>query len=89
MGEIARFYGIVVRMYSGDWWAASSAAPPRHAEGQEVAVSLDSVQVIEGGLSRRNERLLVAWVELHLEALQWNWRALHEGERPRKIDPLR
>ncbi len=60
-----------------------------YAEGREAAVSLDTVELVNGGLSRRNERLLLARVELHLESLQWNWRALHKGERPRKIDPLR
>lgn len=89
MVEIARFYGIVVRMYSETGGQHHRPHLHAYAEGQEVVVSLDSVHIMGGGLSRRNERLLLAWVELHIEALQWNWRALHGGERPRKIDPLR
>lgn len=89
MGEIARFFGIVVRMYSETGGRHHRPHLHAYAEGMEIVVALDSVEVMNGELSRRNERLLLAWVELHLEDLRWNWAALNQGEPPRKIDPLR
>ena len=40
-------------------------------------------------LPRRQERLVLAWAELHEQELRRNWKQLQAGKRPFKIEPLR
>jgi uncharacterized protein DUF4160 len=89
MPEIARFFGIIVRMYV-------EAGEPHHLphfhaySQQEVAIyGLDPIECIAGSLPQRQQRLVEAWAELHQEELKANWRRLQEGRAPRKIEPLR
>ena len=89
MPEIARFFGIIVRMYA-------EAGEPHHRPhlhayaGESTAVlAIDGLEVIAGGLPRRQERLLLAWAELHSDELVRNWMRLQEGRPTVPIDPLR
>lgn len=65
--------------------------PHFHAYYQdEVAVfSLDSIELIAGTLPRRQQRLVVAWAELHHAELTANWERLQAGDLPLPIDPLK
>jgi len=57
--------------------------------GNEVViVSLDPIEVIAGTLPRRQLRLVMAWAEIHAEALLDDWRLLQDGRVPRPIAPL-
>jgi hypothetical protein len=87
VGEIARFYGIIVKMY---FEAGRHHRPHLHARagGSEVAVALDRVEVLAGRLSTRDERLLLASIELHLPSCS-SWEFLQSGNPPGKVDPLR
>ncbi len=87
--EIARFFGIVIRMYA-------EAGGPRHrphfhAQYHERGgvYALDNVELIAGSLPRRQEWLVLAWAELRREELIKNWGLLRAGEPPLKIEPLR
>jgi Domain of unknown function (DUF4160) len=83
---ISRFFGIVVAMFFDDH------APPhfhaRHAGGT-AKVRIDTVEVIESSLGRRQLRLVLAWAELHQNELIENWRLARAGETLREIEPLR
>jgi hypothetical protein len=44
---------------------------------------------VAGSLPRRQERLVLAWAELHRQELIANWDTLQDGRPPTKIDPLK
>jgi len=65
--------------------------PHFHAYYQdEVAVfSINPVELIGGSLSRRQQRFVEAWAELHEEELMNDWRLLQSGKKPLSIEPLK
>jgi hypothetical protein len=50
---------------------------------------IDPIERFAGELPSRQERLVLAWAELHQHELQTNWETLQEGRPPSKIEPLR
>ena len=64
--------------------------PHVHVEysGDEVAVAFDG-EVLEGSIPRGKMKLLEAWMELHREDLEANWKLLSCGEQFFRIDPLK
>ena len=88
MPELSRFYGIIIRMY----WEANATHHRSHFHAyyqDEVAVfSIDPVELIAGSLSRRQQRLVEAWAELHQTELLADWARLQAGQRPVPIAPL-
>jgi len=82
------FYGIIVRMYKE--LGGKHNMPHIHAEyaGEEVVMSLDG-EIIEGSIPKNKLKLLVAWMEIHKDDLEANWKILQEGEQFYKIDPLK
>ena len=88
MPEIARFFGIIIRMYAEP--GAPHHRPHLHAYYQDtVAIyTLDTVELIGGALPRRQSRLVEAWTELHQDELIANWERLQAGQPPVKIVPL-
>ncbi len=88
MPELSRFFGIIIRMYMEV--GAPHHLPHFHAYYQDdVAIfSLDPVELIAGGVPRRQRRLVEAWAELHQEELLADWTLLQAGELPSPIDPL-
>lgn len=89
MPEIARFYGIIIRMYVEP--GAPHHRPHFHAYYQDtVAVyTVDTIELIGGLLPRRQQRLVEAWAELHQEELLANWERLQRGRPPMKVAPLK
>jgi hypothetical protein len=87
--ELSRFFGIVIRMFV-------EAGGPHHRPhfhayfGEHVAVyAVDVVERMAGSLPSRQERLVIAWSEIHQEELRAAWGALQAGRAPAKIEPLR
>ena len=60
----------------------------RHADGA-AKIRIDTLEVIESSLGRRQLRLALAWAELHQDELSENWRRARAGERLEPIEPLR
>jgi len=89
MPEIARFFGIIIRMYAEP--DAPHHRPHFHAYYQDaVAIyGVDSIELIAGVLPRRQQRLVEAWAEVHQTALLEDWERLQSGQPPFKINPLR
>ncbi len=89
MPEIARFFGIIIRMYVEP--EAPHHRPHFHAYYQNNAAvySIDTLELINGTLPRRQQRLVDAWAELHQGELMDNWERLQSGQLPYKIAPLR
>jgi len=81
------FYGIVVRMY----FAPGEHSPPHfHVYYNEYKASVDirTCEIIEGNLPRKQQKLTLAWAELHQEELMADWNLVMNGENPFRIQPL-
>ena len=89
MPEICRFFGIVIRMFTEP--GEPHHRPHFHAYYQDsvAIVAIDRIELIAGGLPRKQQRLVEAWAEIHLEELSRDWALLQAGRPPIKIDPLR
>ena len=89
MPEIARFFGIIIRMFAEP--GAQHHRPHFHAYYQDdVAVyAIDAIELLAGTLPRRQQRFVEAWAELHREELLEDWSRLQYGRAPFKIEPLR
>jgi hypothetical protein len=87
--EIARFFGIVIRMFAEP--GAPHHRPHFHAyyQGATAVYGLDEIEIIGGGLPRRQQRFVEAWTELHRNELMANWDRLQNGRSPEEIAPLR
>ena len=83
--ELARFYGIVIRMNFGD-----HPPPHFHAEygGSRALFEIDSFSILRGRLSPRARGLIVEWAALHQAELREAWSRASNLESPRKIPPL-
>jgi hypothetical protein len=83
---ISRFFGIVIAMYFDDHGPPHFHA--RHAGGN-AKVRIDTLEVIESNLGRRQLRFVLAWAELHQDELSENWRRARAGETLQPVEPLR
>ena len=88
MPEIARFFGIIVRMFAEP--AAPHHRPHFHAYFQDdVGVfAIEAIELIGGSLPRKQRRLVEAWAEIHQGELLVDWERLQAGRPPVKIEPL-
>ncbi len=88
MPVLSTFYGIIVRMYREI--GGRHNLPHIHAEyaGDEIVIALDGT-VLEGEIPKGKRKLLEAWMEIHQEDLEANWKLLSNGEQFFRIDPLR
>jgi len=75
MPEISRFFGIIIRMYI-------EAGGPHHTphfhayyQDQVGIYGIERIERLAGSLPTRQERLVLAWAELHQEELLADWRA--------------
>jgi hypothetical protein len=85
VGEIARFFGIVIAMYDDEH------NPPhfhvRYAE-QRAAITIRTLEIGRGRLSPRVLALVLEWSSLHRDELEENWELMRQGRAPKKIRPL-
>lgn len=88
MPVLSTFFGIIVRMYKE--MGGKHNIPHIYAEysGEEIVVALDGT-VLEGNFPKNKMKLLDAWMEIHREDLEANWKLLSNGEQIFRIDPLK
>ena len=89
MPEIARFFGVVVRMYAEPGSHHHLAHIHVSYQGHQAVVAIDSGELLGGSLPKRPLRLVGAWIEIHRDELKEDWTRLQSGLPPFKIDPLR
>jgi len=81
MPEIARFYGIVIKLFFGDH-------PPPHLHavygGNIGLFSIDTLEMIEGYLPNRAKKLVHEWASINKTELKHMW----EQQEFRKLPPL-
>ncbi len=89
MPEFARFFGIIIRMFSEP--GERHHTPHFHAYYQEKRCHLlrFSGRARGSTMPQRQQRLIEAWAELHQDELLSDWYLLEQGKRPAPIDPLR
>ena len=89
MPLISSFYGVLIYLYSLD--TRQHHLPHIHAicAGDEAVFSIDSGDVLDGSLPRRQTRMVLAWIEIHRGELMADWSLAVKGEPVFKIDPLR
>lgn len=88
MPTLSMFFGIIIRMYQEA--NGKHNLPHFHAGyGEYEAVFDFNGTIIEGQMPKKQRNLIVAWVEIHREELEANWRLLCDNEPFFKIDPLR
>jgi Domain of unknown function (DUF4160) len=82
MPEIARFYGIIIKLFFGDH-------PPPHFHavyGEFVGIfDINSLEMIEGDLPNRAKKLVVEWAETNQADLLEMW----NSQEFRKLAPLK
>ena len=85
MPEIARFFGIVIKMFWDDH-------PPPHFHAfygdQQALIDIQTLSVFAGRLSPRALGLVIEWATLHQQELMENWRRTEALEALRPVDPL-
>lgn len=81
MPEIARFYGIIIKLFFGDH-------PPPHFHaiyGEHVGLfNIDDLKMIEGDLPTRAKKMIVEWAKIHQTELKAMW----NQQEFRRLPPL-
>lgn len=87
MTELARFLGIIVKLYYNEH---HHEIPHVHVEFRDhVAVfSLDDLSLMEGKLPARQRKLVLEWMGHHQEALRQAWTSARKGQEPHRLPPL-
>jgi len=57
-------------------------------EKYKATIAIDSLDLVQGELPRRQLRLVQAWAELHQDELRADWQMAMNGEEPFHIQPL-
>ncbi len=70
MPEVARFYGIVIKVFFGDH-------PPPHFHAiygeYNALVTIETLEIIEGDLPSRAQKLVLEWASLYQADLLQMW----------------
>jgi hypothetical protein len=89
MPVISMFYGIIIQLFFFD--TDKHNKPHIHARYAEYNASIDieTAEILEGELPKKQLRLVQAWIELHKEELMADWLLAVNGNPPYKIEPLK
>jgi len=88
MPILSVFYGIIVRMYFEPLGKHNLPHIHVEASGEEITIALDGT-ILAGSIPANKLRILLAWMEIHKEDLETNWKMLSNNEPHVKIDPLK
>lgn len=88
MPALSMFFGIIVRMQSEK--GGKHNKPHIHAlyGDDEIVIGIDG-EILEGSFPNKQMKLLSAWIAIHEDELQANWKLLSNGDGYFKIEPLR
>jgi hypothetical protein len=89
MPEISRFFGIIVRMFVEAGGSHHLAHFHAYCQDDIAIYGIANIERLAGSLPTRQERLVLAWAELHQDELLANWDKLQRGHPPIKIEPLK
>lgn len=85
MPTISMFRGIKIYI---NW--VDHMPPHFHAKygSNEVIVSINDIEVIEGELPNKQQKMLLGWAALHQEELMENWELARNKQELFPIEPL-
>ncbi|OGT02657.1 MAG: transcriptional regulator [Gallionellales bacterium RBG_16_57_15] len=85
MPTISQFFGIIIRMF----WR-EHAPPHFHAlYGEyEALIDIRTLEIIEGGLPKRAQAMVLEWAAQHREELMEDWNLCQSRQPPKNIAPL-
>ena len=64
--------------------------PHVHVDYAEYSCVFDfQGNIMKGKIPKKQEKLVQAWIEIHKEDLEANWKLLDEGEQSFRIEPLK
>ena len=79
MPTVARFYGILIKMFFSEHGVAHFHA----VYGEYVGVfAIETLEMLEGDLPQRAHRFVHEWAELHQAALLGMWRTKNFKQLP-------
>lgn len=86
MPTICIFRGIKIYM---NW--REHQPPHFHAKygSNEVAISINDIEVLEGSLPNKQLKMLLGWTALHQEELLENWQLAEQKQDLFPIEPLK
>lgn len=85
MPVLAKFYGIVIRMFRVRGMPARFHAIYHDAE---LVVEIAPLRVVQGNVPARIAQLVLAWARTHQAELLAAWGALLHSRKPATIGPL-
>lgn len=85
---LSLFYGIVIRMKRTP---EKNSQPHIYADfqGATARITLNPCEMTQSNLSKKQERLVLAWVEIHQDDLLANWDLVNHGQEPVTIEALK
>lgn len=89
MPELARFFGIVIRMFVEAGGQHHRAHFHAFYQVHTGVFAVDTLELLGGSLPVAQRRLVEAWAEIHRAELETDWDLLQSGRPPLKIEPLR
>ena len=89
MPLISSFYGVLIYLYWLD--TRQHHLPHIHAmyAGDEAVFAIETGDLIDGKLPRRQTRFVQAWIEIRREELLADWSLAVKGQPVFSIDPLK
>ena len=89
MPIISQFYGIIIRIFFKD--TQKHNGEHIHIEYNEYSAVYDinSIRIIEGDMPQKQNRMVIAWMEIHKEELKALWKISQNDGEFFKIDPLK
>ena len=87
MPEISRFYGIIIRIF---FESGRHQLPHIHAVYGEylASFSIEPPALLAGTMPRKQQNLIIAWIELHQEELLENWQLVSLNKQPNPVEGL-
>ena len=88
MPTISMFFGLIIRMY----FAPQEHNPPHihvYFKEESASISILNGEIINGVLSKKQLKLVQAWIEIHNDELMANWSLCQNGELPFTIESLK
>ncbi len=88
MPIISQFYGIIIRIYFND--TEKHYLEHIHVQYNEydAVFSIRDIELLEGKLPLKQQKLVIAWMEIHQEELKALWTISQNDGEVFKINPL-
>lgn len=89
MPIISQFYGIIIRIYFKD--TEQHYLEHIHVQYNEydAVYSIKNISILEGSLPPKQNKLVIAWMEIHKDELLALWNVSQNDGEIFKIDPLK